>query len=145
VAVPREPPSAKPGHRTRNRVIVVAVGAVVVLVALFTVPITYSFSDNLGVSNIQGVGFSGVEGSRNATLPLPSGSHVSGTFSESNGPPTLFQILDSNQGAVYSANATSGAFGFKASSPPYTLCAGSEPPGEIVEVSGTYTSPIAFF
>ncbi|MGA7476757.1 MAG: hypothetical protein WBW47_06000 [Thermoplasmata archaeon] len=141
MAVPLEPPSSKPGHRTRNRVIiavVVAVAVVAVLVPLYTVPITHPFSFTLV---------------RSGVVPpppppavdriFPHGSHVWGDFVAIGGS-VDFEITGSNGDLVCCDNTTSGSFDFTASSEVYTFYAGSFAFGETVYVWGNYTSTIFF-
>jgi len=136
VAVPLEPPSSRPSHRTRNRAIVVAVVVGTVVIALFTVPVTRSFSDEVrnpsGMLHLPGPG---------ATLICPTGSHVWGTFSVNGTEPDTFVILDLDQNVIYLDNSTYGSFSFTASNPPYTFWLPYFGP-EIVYVSGHYSHPI---
>jgi len=135
VAVPPEPPSSRHPHRSRNRAIVVAVVVGVVMIALFTVPITSSFSDQVSAY----VGPAPLP--PGPTLMCPPGSHVWGTFSVNGTEPETFVILDLNQDVIYLDNSTNGSFSFTASNPPYTFWLPFYGP-EIVFVSGHYTHPI---
>ncbi len=137
MADPPEPPSSKPSHRTRNRVLVVVIVVVAVFVALFTVPITSSFSDQIGP-----VG--GAPAYPGAALDPPVGSHVWGTFSVNGIEAVSFEVWDWDLNVIYLVNATHGSFSFTASDPPYTFWAGMGP-SESVSVSGHYASPILFF
>jgi hypothetical protein len=103
------------------------------VVALFTVPISTSFSDVLEAS----AGTNGV-----ATLSPPTASHVSGTFTSTDGSSVTFEITDSNGNVVYSADANYGPFSFTASSPPYTLEVTTIFLSHTVDVTGHYTAPI---
>ena len=140
MAVPPEPPSSK-GHRTRNRVVVVVVVVAATMVALFTVPVTSSFSAKFGP---YGAPLPPGLPIPSAGLDPPTGSHVWGTFSVNGTEAMPFQVSDGNDNVVYTDNATQGSFSFTASNPPYTFCAGPTPP-ESVLVSGHYSSPVLFF
>jgi hypothetical protein len=116
-------------------VIVAVVIVVIVVVALFTVPVSHSYSKQF---TYPGAGEAGT-----ATIDPPVRSQVSGTFSTNNGAVEFsFTIQGSNgEGDVYSSQSTSGSFSFTASNPPYTFVAVSLSAGS-VNVSGTYSVPI---
>lgn len=114
-------------------IIVVVVVIVVLLVVLFGVPISTSYSETLTATySTDGV----------ATFSPPSGAHVSGSFSTTDGDSVTFEILDSNHNTVYSADASSGSFTFAASSPPYTFEAITTILSHTVDVTGHYTAPL---
>ncbi len=106
------------------------------MAALFTVPVTSSFSFQFGHA-LPPV-------TPSAGLDPPKGSHVWGTFLVNGSASVPFQILDFSSNLVYFDNSTQGSFSFTASNPPYTFCAGPYV-SEFVYVSGHQSSPILFF
>lgn len=141
MAVPLEPPSLRPGHRKRNRIIVVVVVVVATMVALITIPITSSFSEQFGPYRLV---LGPAPPYPSAIFDPPTGSHVWGTFSVNGTEAVNFQVFDKSANPVYSDNSTQGSFSFSASNPPYLFFAGPYI-SEVVSVSGYYSIPILFY
>jgi hypothetical protein len=113
-----------------------------VLIALSTIPVTYSFSLTVpGGFNYQQSDQPARYPVGVATLAPPTGSHVWGAFSTDGGA-AVFEILDSGGCVIYSANSTYGAFSFTAPHPPIWFEVSA---GPSVNVSGHYSSPILYF
>lgn len=110
---------------------------VAVVVALFTVPITSSFSGQIYPAEV-------VPYLPEVVLNPPDGSHVWGTFSVNGTSAVGFEIWSWDLNVIYAVNDTHGSFSFTASDPPYTFWA-YELPSEVVSVSGHYSSPILYF
>jgi len=126
--------------------------ALVVVVALFTVPLPHSFSATLGFTR-PGLGPVTIAGT--TFFAFPNGCRVVGSFSdEPAGTSGLgLEIYDSDFAPVYSSNSSSNssnaAFSFTASNSPYTfevifLTTGI-PNASQIDISGHYSSPFLFF
>jgi hypothetical protein len=123
--------STPSSHTGRNVGVVIAILFLILVVALI-VPVPHNFSENFST------GLLSVGG---ASLTVPDGSSVQGSWSTNNGGSVTFQISDANGHVVYTADAASGSFGFSATNPPYVFAA-SAFFSESVSVTGTYTAPL---
>ena len=104
-----------------------------ILLALYTVPVSTSFTEQLTATrNLRGVAY----------LDPPKGSSVSGTFTTTDGGSVTFEILTSSGNVVYSTDSNHGSFTFTASSPPYWFDATTTFLTHTVDVTGHYTAPI---
>ncbi len=124
---------AKPDWMLRAELIAIGVVAVSVILAILALaPVQHSYSEQFGSSYPN----PGV-----ATLTVPKGSDVTGSWSTNDSGTVEFAILDAGQTLVYSSDAHNGTYTFTASDPPYTLGAISYV-SETVYVWGTYSAPI---
>ena len=115
-ALVKRPPNSKPRYSRSG------CGRQRTIVALFTVPLTSSFSVQFGpyVPTLpQRPALPGGFAFPSAGLDPPTGSHVWGTFSVNGTEAVGFQVSDQNDNVVYSDNSTQGSFSFTASNPPY--------------------------
>jgi hypothetical protein len=119
------------GHVVRNLIIVLVI-VVIVLVALFTVPVSHSYSSQFTSSILSNAG---------GTLSPPTGAAVMGHYSTTDGGSVAFQITNGLGSVIYSTDSDYGSFSFSASNPPYTFAASSFL-SETVQVSGHWSAPI---
>ena len=128
---PITPPSSSQS-RTVVTVVIVIVVLLVIVVALAIIPFPHGYSYTLSSSALN----NGV-----ATLSVPAGSQVTGSWSTSSGGSITLTITDELGNTVYSADAASGSFSFTGSNSPYTFTASSLL-SEDTSISGSYASPL---
>jgi hypothetical protein len=125
--------SAKADWKLRIELLIVAAVAAIAIAAILALtPVQHSYSEQFS---------SAYSTPGAATLTVPRGSQVSGSWATGDGRTVDFGILDSNQNLIYTSDASNGTYSFTASSPPYTFVATSFA-SEPVYVWGTYSAPL---
>ncbi len=108
--------------------------AIVVLLALLSVPVSHSFSDQFTTFRLH-LG--------DAMLSVPAGAVVTASWSANSSSPVAFDVVDSNDYPIYQTTGTNGTFSFPATAPPYGFVGlGVSNASQSVTVSGTYSVPI---
>jgi len=131
VADSPDSPSVPPG-RPRWKLIIAGVGVVValVLVALFTIPITHRFSD----------GFNATPQFGGASLVAPQGSSLSINWSVIGGS-AMIQISNGYGQILFSSPAASGSFAFTSTTPSDEVAANSTA-SAYVYLDWSYSAPV---
>ncbi|MGB6500715.1 MAG: zinc ribbon domain-containing protein [Thermoplasmata archaeon] len=132
VGYPGAPPPVPRRANLRPLWIILGVVAVivVVLVALFTIPVSHAYSTEIA---------SATGAPATQELSFPSGASVSGSWSTGDGAKVLFEITGF-PGTFYSADAASGSFSFTSEFGFYVFEANGSA-AFTVNVSGSYSAP----
>ena len=129
-------PSTTPAWTRRRVWVVVAVVVVgiAVLLALLSVPVSHSFSDEFTTFRLH-LG--------SVTLSVPVGAVVTATWSTNSSSSVAFDVVEGNDYPIYQTTGSGGSFSFPATVSSYGFVGlGLSNASQLVTVSGTYTAPL---